>query len=138
MAAPLDLEITSTLDALAAAADQAARWLHAHDVPPAAGALAQLGLEELVTNCIKYGYDDAQEHIIRASIAIADGRMILRVVDDGRPFNPLEGPVPDLTLPPEQRPIGGLGLHLLRTMSDHMHYERRDGLNRVTLEKVLA
>lgn len=138
MAESLKLEIRSTLPALAVAAETAARWLQAHDVPPAAGAMAQLGLEELVTNCIKYGYDDGREHVIRVSVTISDTHLALRVVDDGHPFNPIEALAPDLSQPLEKRTVGGLGLHLLRTMSDRMDYERRDGFNHVTLEKALV
>lgn len=138
MGEPLELRIGNTLAALTAATDQLARWLSAHDVPTAAAAVAHMGVEELVTNCIKYGYDDAREHVINVSVSIADGRIAVRVADDGRPFDPVNAPPPDLSLPPDQRPLGGLGLHLLRTMSDRMTYERRDGLNRVTIEKTLA
>jgi serine/threonine-protein kinase RsbW len=60
------------------------------------------------------------------------------VTDDGHPFNPLDLPEPDTSLPMEDRPIGGLGIHLLRKMSDRMEYERRDGKNQVTLRKSLG
>jgi serine/threonine-protein kinase RsbW len=135
---PFELEIRSTLEALAEASEQAARWLDTHDVPPAASTLAHLGIEELVTNCIKYAYDDEREHIIRASISMTGNVLTLRVEDDGRPFNPLSAPEPDLSLPVDRRPLGGLGLHLLRTMSDRMTYERRNDVNCVTLEKALT
>lgn len=139
MAAPFTHEIAGTLDALTVATDAVSRWLRARAVPPAAGALAQLGLEELVTNCIKYGYDDdPAHHVIRVSIDLSDGWLRLTVEDDGRPFDPVAAAPPDLTRPVDERPVGGLGLHLLRTMSDRIHYERRGGRNRVTLEKALA
>jgi anti-sigma regulatory factor (Ser/Thr protein kinase) len=66
---------------------------------------------------------------------VADGRLTIVLTDDGRPFNPLEWPPPDTTSPIEDRGVGGLGLHLLRTMSDEMSYERRDERNRVTIVK---
>jgi hypothetical protein len=55
------------------------------------------------------------------------------VTDDGRPFNPLELTPPDTNLPVEDRPIGGLGIHLLRKLSDRMEYARIEGKNRLTL-----
>jgi anti-sigma regulatory factor (Ser/Thr protein kinase) len=59
------------------------------------------------------------------------------VTDDGHPFNPLELPEPNTHLPVEDRPIGGLGIHLLKKMSDRMAYARTDGKNRLTLRKSL-
>jgi len=121
-----------------AATDQLAQWLDANRVPPGASAVAHLGVEELVSNCIKYAFDDDRAREIAVSVSIADGRLLAQVIDDGQPFDPNHAPTPDLSLPLEQRPIGGLGLHLVRTMADRMTYERRDGLNRVTIEKALA
>jgi anti-sigma regulatory factor (Ser/Thr protein kinase) len=62
----------------------------------------------------------------------------MTVVDDGHEFDPLAKEAPDLTLSVEDRPIGGLGIHLLRNLTDGMSYERRDGLNRLTLTKRLS
>ena len=59
----------------------------------------------------------------------------MEVIDDGHAFNPLEAPPPDLSLPMEKRPIGGLGIHLLRELSDGITYERRNGTNRLVLTK---
>jgi anti-sigma regulatory factor (Ser/Thr protein kinase) len=57
------------------------------------------------------------------------------VIDDGHEFNPLEFPEPDTNLPVEERPIGGLGIHLLRKMADRLEYRRIDGFNRLALLK---
>ena len=138
MSDPLTLRIRNSVDAIAPANAAATTWLEANRVPPAATVLANLAIEELVTNCIKYGYSDSNEHLIDVAMMVADGQLIMYVTDDGRPFNPLEAPVPDLSLPLEERPIGGLGLHLLRTMSDSMTYERRGNLNCLTLVKALV
>ena len=134
---PLTLRIRNSVDAIAPANAAATTWLEANRVPPAATVLASLAIEELVTNCIKYGYSDSNEHLIDVALVVADGQLVMHVTDDGRPFNPLEAPVPDLSLPLEERPIGGLGLHLLRTMSDSMTYERRGNLNCITLVKAM-
>jgi anti-sigma regulatory factor (Ser/Thr protein kinase) len=135
---PLTLHVVSSFDAIPAASEKATAWLEAHGASPAVTFLANLAIEELVTNCIKYGYADTAEHVIDIELDVVDGQLVLRVIDDGEPFNPLEAPAPDTSLPPEDRPIGGLGLHLLRTMSDNMTYERRDGRNRLTLMKAFA
>jgi len=97
--------------------------------------LVSLAIEELVTNCIKYGYDDSGNHTVDIALSVDEGTMRMDVVDDGRAFNPLEAAPPDLSLAMGDRPIGGLGIHLLRELADEVTYERRDGTNRLTLTK---
>jgi anti-sigma regulatory factor (Ser/Thr protein kinase) len=126
------------MDAIAPATAQAESWLAEHQVSFEAMYLASLAIEEVVTNCIKYGYDDAKDHTVDVTFSVADGALTIEVVDDGNPFNPLEAPRPDLSLAMEDRPIGGLGLHLLRELADQVSYERRDGTNRLSLTKRMA
>ena len=134
----LTLRVKSAFSEIPAANEAASRWLADRHAPPAADYFANLAIEELVTNCIKYGYDDSVEHIIEIELKLCAGELLLTVTDDGHPFNPLELPAPDTHLPLEDRPIGGLGIHLLRKMSDRMDYARTDGKNRLTLRKSLA
>jgi len=57
------------------------------------------------------------------------------VIDNGHPFDPTAAPEPDLSLPLERRRPGGLGIHLMRSMMDRVHYRRSDGSNILRLEK---
>jgi anti-sigma regulatory factor (Ser/Thr protein kinase) len=134
----LTIEVKNTRDAIAPAAERAEAWLLAYDPPPNALYLVPLAIEEIVTNCIHYGYDDAGEHTIVILLSVADQTLTMTVVDDGHEFDPLARETPDLTLAAEDRPIGGLGIHLLRNLADNVAYERRDGMNRLTLTKRLA
>jgi len=122
---------------IAPAAEEVARFLRGQGVSPGALYLAHLVIEELVTNIIKYGYDDRAEHEIHIAVRLGDNRLMMEIADDGHPFNPCEAPAPDLSLPADQRPIGGLGLHLVRNLSDSFEYERRDKKNIVTISKAL-
>ena len=133
----LTLRVKNALTEIPAANEAASRWLQERNVPPAADYLANLAIEELVTNCIKYAYDDAKPHIIEIELKLSAGELVLTVTDDGRPFNPLEAPKPDTSLPVEDLPIGGLGIHLLRKMSDRMEYVRLEQKNQLTLRKLL-
>lgn len=137
MSEPLHLKIGNSFDAIPPANDTATAWLEANDVSPGAAYLANLAIEELVTNSIKYGYDDQAQHLIEVTLALENGNLVITVVDDGHAFDPLAATTPDMALPVVDRPIGGLGIHLLRKMSDTMTYERRENLNRVTLTKKL-
>ena len=55
--------------------------------------------------------------------------------DDGQPFNPLHAPSPDTTRSLHDRSIGGLGIHLVRTLVDGLEYQRRKGKNVLLLRK---
>lgn len=96
-------------------------------------------LEELLTNLTKYGYADGREPG-RAEIALAvsGDRLEIEFIDDGCAFDPFAGPPVDLDQPVERRPVGGLGLHLLRSMCDETGYERRDERNVIRLARKLA
>ena len=138
MPEPLTLRVKNTFAEIPAANEAASRWLADNNAPPSAEYLANLAIEEFVTNSIKYGYADSAEHFIEIVLELSSGELVVVVTDDGKPFNPLESPEPDTNLPVEERPIGGLGIYLLRKMFDQMDYSRTDGKNRVTLRKALA
>lgn len=101
----------------------------------------QLCLEELVLNVVNHGFDNPGEHDIRIGIELNEdaGRVLtVRVVDDGREFDPLtDTPAPDLDADLEDRAVGGLGVFLVRKIMDEVSYRREDGLNHLTLTKNL-
>ena len=131
----LSLEIGNDFAALGPTSARVRDFLCECGAPGAAAFLADLVIEELVTNTIKYGYDDAGAHAIDLRIDFEDHHLVIEVRDDGHAFNPLEQAAPDTTLPAEQRDIGGLGIHLVRQMTDSVIYERCDGCNVVRAEK---
>ncbi len=97
-----------------------------------------LVLEEVITNIIRYGYEDDREHEIVVRGCLAHGELRLEVEDDARAFNPLQVPPPDTEQPLEERPVGGLGIHFVRRLMDHVSYRRRRNRNILTLRKTLA
>jgi anti-sigma regulatory factor (Ser/Thr protein kinase) len=90
-------------------------------------------LEELVTNTVLYGYEDEDEHHIVIRVATDGDDVHLEVEDDGRPFDPLQVPPPDITRPVEARPVGGLGIYLVRHLAENIAYRRERGRNVVTI-----
>ena len=94
-----------------------------------------LALEELVTNTISYGFTDAGEHVIRISLHLDGPDLHIRVEDDATAFNPLEREAPDLVTPLAERPIGGLGIHFVRTLMDDVRYERVGARNVLSMRK---
>ena len=97
-----------------------------------------LTLDEAVANVIRHGYEDADEHVIRVRLWLDQDLLSVQVADDGVAFNPLRAPAPNLDLPIEQRPVGGLGIHIMRTMMDDLEYTRVNGQNLLTLRKRVA
>jgi serine/threonine-protein kinase RsbW len=97
-----------------------------------------LALDEVVANIIEYGFDDAARHDIHVMLALDGGALTIEVDDDARPFDPLAAPGPDLTLPLEDRPVGGLGIHIVRSVMDAVEYQRRDGRNVLTMRKTIG
>lgn len=94
-----------------------------------------LALEELVTNTIFYGYADKLPHFIRLDFQVQDEGLIRIVLtDDGKPFNILNVSTPQtMDKPAEERDIGGLGIHFVKTLMKRIEYERSDGKNILTL-----
>jgi anti-sigma regulatory factor (Ser/Thr protein kinase) len=84
----------------------------------------RLALEEAISNTIKYGYDDDKPHTISVRVGFENRELILQIEDDANEFNPLEAPAPDLSLPVEQKPIGRLGIYLMRSIMDEVDYRR--------------
>ncbi|MCR6502756.1 ATP-binding protein [Shinella sp. CPCC 101442] len=97
-----------------------------------------VALDEVLTNTVNYGFEDGNAHEILLSLAVDAGHLTIEVQDDGRPFDPLGIPAPDLDADLESRQIGGLGMHFVRTLLDRVSYERRNGWNVLKLEKQLA
>ena len=94
-----------------------------------------LVLEELGLNVMDYGYDDGI-HEFEIVLTSEPDTLTIEIIDDGRPFDPLsDTPPPVLEGSIEDRPIGGLGVHLVRELMDEASYRRENGMNKVTLVK---
>ena len=94
-----------------------------------------LAMEEIVSNIISYGYTDDAVHWIKIAISHEQGIFIIRLEDDGIPFDPLLAEEPDCECPVEERKVGNLGIHLCKKVMDEMIYERCGNKNVLTLKK---
>jgi len=88
----------------------------------------ELVTEEAVVNILKYAYHN-REGRIRLRCLEAGDRFVIEVTDWGVPFDATAQPAPDVNKPLEERPVGGLGIYLIKKMSDEMRYTREDGQN---------
>ena len=88
----------------------------------------QLVTEEAVVNILKYAYHNTEGRV-RLRCLDAGDRFVIEVTDWGVPFDATAQPAPDVNKPLEERPVGGLGIYLIKKMSDEMRYTREDGQN---------
>lgn len=131
----LKFKVANRLSEIAPLADRVSAFCAERGVSESVAFRINLALEELLTNTIKYGYADQDAHEIVIELQQFDDRVTVEIVDDGKPFDLTQVPTPDLDAPIEQRVIGGLGLHFVRTMMDEVRYCRDGSRNRVTLVK---
>jgi sigma-B regulation protein RsbU (phosphoserine phosphatase) len=91
--------------------------------------------DELLNNIITYGYHDDERHIIEVRMERSGRRLSVTITDDGVPFNPLSQRAPDTSLSIEEREIGGLGIHLVKSMADECSYQRKIDKNVLSIMK---
>ena len=96
-----------------------------------------LVLEEILTNIIKYSYNDGLEHEIVVEIDNDADSLQFRVEDDGNPFDPTKFYNPDVEKNFDDRQIGGMGIHLIRSLMDEVKYEFTQGRNILIVKKNL-
>lgn len=95
-----------------------------------------LAVEEIVVNVMNYAYPEGTTGMVKIVAEAGEGGIAFIVEDNGKPFDPTKKAEADTTLDAEQRPIGGLGIHLARQIMNSISYERTaDGRNVLTMIK---
>ncbi len=134
MKEPVEVPLAADLDELSRLAEVVEDFGEANGVPPGAVFKLNLCFDELITNAISYGFDTLEDASLSVALAVRDSSVVAIIRDNGRPFDPFtETPEADTTLQIEDRPVGGLGVLLVRESMDDFSYERQDGINVVTL-----
>ncbi|MFO0776595.1 MAG: anti-sigma factor antagonist [Nitrospira sp.] len=115
--------------------DYVAQWAEVTPLIPT----LNMALDDLLNNVVQYAFpNDPHEHLIEVEGEVRDACVVLMITDDGIPFNPLTAAHPDLSLLLHEREIGGLGIHLVRSMFDEVTYHRNVGHNVLMLKKKLV
>ena len=107
------------------------------DLDMSTTASLNLAMEEAVVNVMTYAYPKGTKGKVDIEAKADDKKLKFIISDNGAPFDPTEQKEADTTLSAEERPIGGLGIHLVRQMMDSINYERTNGKNILTLIKHL-
>jgi anti-sigma regulatory factor (Ser/Thr protein kinase) len=134
----LILNCPNQMEQLEDLADRVEEFAAEHDLSPKTIFQIKLCVEEIFVNIVSYAFPDCdEERNIRISLNWESGVLTMRIEDDGVPFNPLEFDPPDVQTPLEDRPSGGLGLHLTKNMMNEMHYTRSGGKNILIMKKTI-
>ncbi len=136
--ATLQTTIRGKVGNLEAVHDLVSALQRAHDLPPELVFDINVVLDELLSNIIKYGCAGEAEPEIHVRLSATPAAVEIGIEDDGKAFDPLAAPAPDLTLPLSERPIGGLGLYFVRQLMDEVKYQRKNDHNHMFLKKNLT
>jgi serine/threonine-protein kinase RsbW len=96
-----------------------------------------LALDELFTNIVSYGFPDSKTHWIAFKLRLEKSEVVIRIEDNGIPFDPVAIPTSGSAPPLENCKIGGLGLHIVKKMMDEIAYERKGDKNIITIRKLV-
>lgn len=113
-------------------------FAEANGWPPGVAMQVQLILEEVLLNSMTHGLGGRADGKVRLTLEQKGDQVDIEIVDNGIAFDPLDHPEPDLDASIEEREIGGLGIHFMRTIMDSVSYERDGDLNRLRMSKRLA
>ena len=94
-----------------------------------------LALEEAVTNVILYAYPKGTDGLVDIEAILKEHSLEFIITDSGVPFDPTAAPEADVTLSADERPIGGLGIFMVRKLMDEVHYQRLDDKNVLKMTK---
>jgi serine/threonine-protein kinase RsbW len=109
-----------------------------HALPAAVRRSISVALDELLANAVSHGGTGRDACSTTVEVELDQERVTVILTDDGTPFDPFGRDAPDTTLSVEERPLGGLGIHLVGQLMDQVSYQRRDGHNVVVLVKQLV
>lgn len=138
MKARLELRLGNDLQELDRLLDAITAFCAEQQLPDRVGQDLMLVLDEIFTNIVSYAYDDGEKHEIEISLSLDAEGVSVYVVDDGKAFDPLAQTAPDLDADLDDRPIGGLGIHLLRSLMHDVSYRRENDHNVLAFSRKLS
>lgn len=131
-----DITLAATLDNISKVTDFVDEELERIGCPRKVKAQIDICIDEIFANIARYAYDSGTGDVtVRLDFDESERLFSLAFIDCGKPFDPTDVPEPDITSPLEERPIGGLGLFMVKNLMDSITYQREDGHNILTIQK---
>ena len=138
MAEELNVTIPARLSEVRELSGMVEAFGDANGLPDPKVFVINLALDELITNTVTHGLEDRVDAEIRIRMRVRADTLILEMEDNGQPFDPTQDTNADVTSSLEERAVGGLGLHLVKSFADRVSYEFVEGRNRLTMEHDLT
>ena len=134
----LTLELEAEIESLATADKAVSDFAESMSWSDEATFKVKLVVEEILMNVISYGGDSTHKPHIMLHLSQCNDLVSMEISDDGIAYDPLAAPPPDLESELEDRPIGGLGVHLISELMDSVSYRFKDGRNHLLVTKALT
>lgn len=133
-----ELNISATVENIPVVTAFVDEQLEALNCPLKAQMQIDIAIDELFGNIAQYAYNpDIGSATVRVEVSEDPLAVIITFIDGGIPYNPLKADDPDITLSAEDRPLGGLGIYMVKKSMDAIIYEHRDGKNILSIKKTL-
>ena len=131
-----ELTIEATVENINAVTDFVNGQLENYDCPMKAQMQIDIAIDELFGNIAHYAYDpETGPATVQVEVQEDPMAVIITFIDHGKPYDPLSGKDPDLTIPLEERKEGGLGVFLVKKVMDDVRYEYKEGRNILRIKK---
>lgn len=133
-----ELNISATVENIPVVTAFVDEQLEALNCPLKAQMQIDFAIDELFGNIAQYAYNpDIGSATVRVEVSEDPLAVIITFIDGGIPYDPLKADDPDITLSAEDRPLGGLGIYMVKKSMDAIIYEHRDGKNILSIKKTL-
>lgn len=134
-----ELTVTAAVENIETVTDFVNEALQQHHCPTKALIQIDVAIDELFGNIAKYAYGaNSGEVTIRLEVSDDPKMVTVTFTDQGMPYDPLSAAEPDVTLCAQDRPIGGLGIYLVKKSMDQVSYRHEDGRNILSIKKYIG
>ena len=133
-----ELTIAAAVENIETVTEFVNEQLEAYDCPMKVQIQIDVAIDELFSNIARYAYNP-EVGIATVQVAVVEDPLsvVITFIDNGIPYDPLKKEDPDITLSLEDRPVGGLGIYMVKKTMDDITYEYKDGKNILAIKKNL-
>jgi anti-sigma regulatory factor (Ser/Thr protein kinase) len=136
MSSSRTITISNKIEELEKVSEFLEEFCEIHEIPIKISNTFQIVIDELLSNTIFYGFSKKDKGSIEIQLTLEENIFVVVLIDDGKKFDPHDAPQPDLLNQDiENKQIGGLGINIVKKMTDSFKYERKKNKNIVTLSK---